>query len=166
MAVFGVRGPAGVSPLDPAKQRTSTRPASSRDGSRVEDRVTLSSAARSSPQIPEKLRSLSMQAHADPKLAEQLAYDYAHTEQSPILDISGLENASGPARYASTGEPVTAESEQRYKQQAESLRSSMSTLYADEKAKGTPAADLLDKLLATLGSQPGDDFKTVIGLGN
>jgi hypothetical protein len=42
----------------------------------------------------------------------------------------------------------------------------MSALYAGEEAKGTPAADLLDKLLATLGARSGDEFKAVIGLGD
>lgn len=159
MSIKGLGGASGVDPAQLRERLGSLRPDS--QASNIKDRVTLSPAARSP--LPEKLRTVSAMGHAEPKVAEQLAYDYAHTEQSPIIDISGLEDGSGPARYAATGEAVTPESERRYKEQAESLRAEMSSLYASEKAKKTPAAELLDKLLGTLASSPAQ-FQNVIGL--
>lgn len=163
MALPGVRGPGSVDRLELRERQASTRPSSAGAASSLEDRVTLSSAAR--PQVPERFRALSSQAHSDPKLAEQLAHDYALTEQSPIIDLSDLEAGRGPAKYAATGEPVTFESEQRYKEMAASLREATASLYSQEKAKGTADADILDKLLSRIGAQP-QEFRNITGWGS
>jgi len=163
MTVSGMRGTGGVDPAARKDRLPSARPASSSGANGIEDRVTLSSAARA-PQIPEKFRGMSGQAHADPKLAEELAYNYAHSEQSPLIDLSDLEAGTGPAKYAATGEPVTAESELRYKEMSASLLTASASLYSKEKANGTADADILDKLLSMLGSQS-DEFRTIIDLG-
>ena len=126
----------------------------------IEDKVTLSSAAREPP-LPERFRSLSESAHADPKLAEQLASGYANTEWHRMLDFTAFDAGTGPVKYSATGEPVTAESEARYGQQAEVLRGKSSELYELEKSKGTPAADIFDKLLSLINSQPAD-FRAAI----
>jgi hypothetical protein len=115
MAVSGVRGGGGIDPLGLREHQPSARPAASGGTSGVEDCVTLSSAARAA-QVPEKFRGVVASAHADPELAQQLAYEYANTDQAPIIDLSDLEAGTGPAKYAATGEPVTPESELRYKQ--------------------------------------------------
>jgi hypothetical protein len=107
---------------------------------------------------------MSVAAHADPEVAQQLADDYAHVVHGPIYDITDLEDGTGPLRYSATGEPGTPESEIRYKQQGESLQTASLALYDDERAKGTGAAEIFDKLIALVDSQS-EDFRTIIDWG-
>jgi len=98
-------------------------------------------------------------AHQDSELADQLAYDYGHTLHTPLYDLSRWDEEGFP-RYSATGEPVTAESEARYRQQGELLRTASLALYNEEIAKGTASADIFDKLLA-LGDRQSEEFRTI-----
>jgi hypothetical protein len=77
-----------------------------------------------------------------------------------MYDLSGLEDGSGPMRYTATGEPVTPESEARYKKMADSFHSATMALYNAETAKGTDAADIFDKLVA-LGDSQSAEYRNV-----
>ena len=65
-------------------------------------------------------------------------------------------------KYAATGEPVTAESEARFKEYAQQLRAASLALYNEERAKGTSSADIFDKLVA-LGDAQSADFRAMMG---
>ena len=163
MQIPDKRGVGSVRPVSIGLPSTKP-PAAAGEGSRcVDDSVSLSSAARERQAAATHPRFgyHSVQAHADPKLAEQLAHDYAHNEQSPIIDLTDLQSGRGPAKYAATGEPVTPESEGRYKRMAESLRSASLALYRAEKVKGTGDADIFDKLIAMVDAQPAE-FRNII----
>ena len=140
--------------LDPEALRppaSSSRTAPSGSTS-LENKARLSEQAGSQQAL---LGSLSAHAHADPRLAEQLAYDYAQNEMHAIISISRVETGGdGIARYSATWEPVSPRSEARFKQQAAELRAASESLYRSEKRKGTAAADIFDKLIALIGSQP------------
>lgn len=161
MAVSGVRGGGGIESVNAGARPPSARPLANSGAKDIEDRVTLSPAARA-PLLPEKFRGMVASAHADPKIAQQLAYSYANSDQAPIIDLSDVEAGTGPAKYAATGEPVTSESELRYKEMTTSLRAATASLYTREKANGTADADILEKLLSTIAAQPAE-FRDITG---
>lgn len=125
------------------------------------DAVTISQAARDrlaaesgkgSDSTLAKL--LSEGAHEDPKRAEELAYERSHGPCAPWLDFSEHINGTGPIRYALTGEPVTEESEAYFNSIASAELQHRIDLYDAEKAKGTPAADILDKIFGYMDTLP------------
>lgn len=97
---------------------------------------------------------LSESAHEDPDKAEELAYERAHSPYAPWLDFSEHVNGTGPIRYAATGEPVTEESEAYFNSVASAELQKRIDLYDAEKAKGTPAADILDKIFEYMDTLP------------
>jgi hypothetical protein len=105
---------------------------------------------------------LSAAAHRDQDLADQLAYNYGHIEVHQLVDLTDQVAGTGPMKYAATGEPVTAESEARFKAYAEDHRSASRALYDEERAKGTSSADTFDKLIALGDAQPAD-FRAMMG---
>lgn len=158
MAISGIRGMAG---MDPAALRSASSSLPAKHGRMsIEDTVTLSAAARQA-QLPERIRSLSVTAHENPALAEQLARDYAYTPLRPVIDMTEHVAGTGPERYAATGEPVTLESQSKYEQAAALFRDKTSSLYELEKSKGTAAADILDKIFSLINAQP-SDFRSMI----
>jgi hypothetical protein len=100
-------------------------------------------------------------AHADAALADQLAHNYSHNPLHQVVDLTDEIAGTGPMKYAATGEPVTPESEARYKKLAENLQTASLALYDQEKAKGTGAAEIFDKLIALVDSQS-EDFRSII----
>lgn len=127
----------------------------------INDPLTLSSAARARAEAADHPRfgALSVAAHQKPDLADMLAYDYGHLLQTPLYDLSRWDE-EGFMRYSATGEPVTPESEARYEQFGERLRTASSNLYDEERAKGTDSADIFDKLIALVDRQPAE-FRTI-----
>jgi hypothetical protein len=116
--------------------------ADTRDPNSLETRVTLSSAARqqqaspSQPRATSKPRDIASEdAHSDPKVAERFAHD---------------------AAFMATGEPYTPEFEAKFKARAAEVREQRIALYESEKAKGTPPADIFDKLQAFFEALPKD----------
>src|SRR5262245_4859125 len=113
LKISGMLGLGALTGITP--QRPSTTPVA--DGPRppIEDALTLSSVARARAQAAAHPRFgvLSVAAHQDSELADQLAYDYGHIAQTPLYDVSHWDEEGFP-RYSATGEPVTAESEARY----------------------------------------------------
>ncbi|MGE5491547.1 MAG: hypothetical protein ACM31P_09725 [Actinomycetota bacterium] len=142
--------------LPVSQRQTVPRPAAS-----SADSVTISQAARdllaaesATPGKATVPNSFSRAAHSDPKLAEKLAYDYSHDSLAPWLDFSDHVNGTGPIRYAATGEPVTEESESYFNSVSSAERQKRVELYDAEKAKGTPAADILDKIFGYIDTLP------------
>jgi hypothetical protein len=135
--------------------------AASNSSKQSADTVTFSSTARERESAAQHAHfgALSVAAHQDPALADQLAYEYAHTEQTPLYDVTDIDK--GIVRYSNTGEIVTPESEARYQQLGKSLQSASLNLYDAEKAKGTDPADIYDELIALGNGQPAD-FRTVV----
>lgn len=154
MKISGTLGFGGLAPV--TAERRSTPPGTARQ--RTVEPVTLSSAARARETAAAHPRfgSLSAAAHQNADLADQLAYDLAHDIRSPLYDVSDREAGTGPLRYSATGEPVTPETEARYKEMAESFHSAAVALYDQERANGTSPADIYDKIIALGDTQPAE----------
>jgi hypothetical protein len=152
----------GAGAVPPAGERSLTQPATELPSTKSGDQLTFSSLAQSRAAAAEHPRfgPLSARAHADSEVADLLAYDYAHQTQTPLYDLSRY-NEEGFMRYSATGEPVTPESEARYKQMGENLHAATLALYNDEMANGTASADIFDKLVALTDKQP-EEFRTII----
>ncbi|MEO6599517.1 MAG: hypothetical protein ABIQ16_06560 [Polyangiaceae bacterium] len=124
------------------------------------DKVTLSPEARERAAAvavtSDAGKVISRAAHADASAAEQLAKDFAFTADQPELDMTDFFAGKGPMKYASTGEPVTAESEAAFGAQEAKARHGRIALYQSEKQKGTPPADIYDKIVAYMDTQPSD----------
>jgi hypothetical protein len=126
--------------------------------------VALSSEARARESAASHPRfgAFSQRAHVDPDFAAEMAYAYSHLDDGPLYDMSAWEGAgTGPTRYSATGEVVTPKSEARYKHLAASHGAASLSLYNAEMAKGTDPADIFDKLIALVDSQP-EDFRSFI----
>ncbi|HZX33416.1 MAG TPA: hypothetical protein VFF03_18850 [Rhodocyclaceae bacterium] len=142
--------------LPAAQRQTLPRPAA-----RSADSVTISQAARdllsaesATPSKAAVPNPFSRAAHSDPKLAEKMAYDYSHGPMAAWLDFSDHINGTGPIRYAASGEPVMEESESYFNSVSSAELQKRSELYDAEKAKGTPAADILDKIFGYVDTLP------------
>jgi hypothetical protein len=96
--------------------------------------------------------------HAEPDIAAQLVYEYAHAAPQAVLDATEYVNGTGPLRFAGTGEPYTAESKARFALLAEDVKTASIDLYNQERAKGTAPADIFDKLIA-LGDAQSEEFR-------
>jgi hypothetical protein len=125
---------------------------------RLEDPITLSSTsrARESAAMHPRFGEFSAAAHRDKDFADQLAYQYGHIEVHQLVDLTDDIAGTGPMKYAATGEPVTAESEARFKQYASDFQAASRALYNEERAKGTSSADIFAKLIALGDAQPAD----------
>lgn len=158
MKVSGSPGLGALTPLGNARQATPVPEPSIRKG---EDSARFSAEARVRAQAAAHPRfgGLSVAAHQNAELADQLAYDYGHTLHTPLIDVSRWDEEGFP-RYSATGEPVTAENWARYQRQGELLQAASLALYDEERAKGTASADIFDKLIALGDLQPAD-FRTL-----
>lgn len=161
MNVSGIRE-TRASLLQPAYQQTSPARKNSAADTRI-DKVSLSPAAltQSVAPPPARLQSLATSARADADLAETLAYRYAHTQMDVGIDATAFMAGTGPLRYAATGETVTPEGTERFNEQSASLQKASAALYETERAKGTAAADILDKLFGLIGTQSPDFLKAI-----
>lgn len=101
-------------------------------------------------------------AKLDPSFAEKFAREYAYDDSleksGPLVDISGY-----PAiRYTYTGEAVTDVNMAEFKTEAGNARLGRIALYQSEKSKGTPDAEILDKLFRYTDTQP-DSYLSKLG---
>jgi hypothetical protein len=155
-----VGGSFGLGALAPVaiERAAAAQPAASPSSKSVEDPITLSSTARAreAAAMHPRFGELSAAAHRDNALADQLAYDYGHIEVHQLVDLTDEIAGTGPMKYAATGEPVTAQSEARFKQYASEFQTASRSLYNEERAKGTSSADIFDKLVALGDAQPAD----------
>jgi hypothetical protein len=159
-----IGGPLGLGALEPVvSERAAAQPAASRSSKSLEDPIALSATARSreAASMHPRFGELSAAAHRDKGLADQLAYDYGHLEVHQLVDLTDEIAGTGPMKYAATGEPVTAESEARFKAYAEEFQAASLALYNEERAKGTSSADIFDKLVA-LGDGQSADFRSMM----
>ncbi|RZI44259.1 hypothetical protein EGT07_02205 [Herbaspirillum sp. HC18] len=103
---------------------------------------------------PNYAKLLSDSVHQDPALAEKLADEMSHGTYAAWLDFSDSIKGTGPVKYAATGQPVTEESESYFNSMGSAVLENKIKIYETEKAKGTPAADIVDKLLGYMDSLP------------
>lgn len=97
---------------------------------------------------------LSQHAHSNPELAEAMAYNLANVPEAPLVNLTGFLNGTGPMRYTSNDAPVTKESEAYFDAIAPGILQGRINLYETEKAKGTPDAEIVDKLIGYMDGQP------------
>ena len=76
------------------------------------------------------------------------------TDNAPLVDISQTDSWGLGVRYTMTGEPVTEESATWYRNETERIREERIALYEDEMSKNTPPAEILDKFILFMDSQP------------
>jgi hypothetical protein len=151
-----ISGTLGLGALAPVTTERPPTPIAA--SSKIADSMTFSSAARSRAEAAAHPRwgALSARAHAEPDVADQVAYELAHHARQELLDITEWMADKGPIRYTATGEPYTAESRARFAGMAENFRAAGVALYEQERAKGTSAADIFDKLVALGDAQPAE----------
>jgi hypothetical protein len=124
------------------------------------DKVTISQAARnlaaaSGANTTSVGQSrLSVEAHTNPALAEKMAHEMAYDSDMPLLNITDFLNGTGPTRYSISDQPVTEESQTFFNQESARVTSERIALFEAEKAKGTPPAEIIDKMVAYMDAQP------------
>ena len=150
-----VSGSLGLGTLTSVEADRSQAPIAARPSSTIADPITFSSAARSRAEAAAHPRwgPLSAKLHAEPDIADQLVYDYAHTAPQAVLHATEFLNGTGPLRFAGTGEAYTPESKARFALLAEDVKTASIDLYDQERAKGTAPADIFDKLIALYDAQ-------------
>lgn len=133
----------------------------------AESAATVTDTASISPAAKELYQSsfagISAEAHKDPAFAKDIAYGQAHSLDQPWVNIAhgrtvvdGVPFPMGKEYYSVTGEEVTAESQAKYDKISERLLGEKLALYDAEKEKGTPEADIVDKIIALMDQQPQD----------
>ncbi len=140
-----------------SSQSTALRQDAPSSAATIADTITISDAARTlaaSSSPAEEAPSLRYRrimladAKADPDLAKKAAREYAndrsHELHGPLVDIRDYPTI----RFSATGEVVTEESLAAFKTEAAKAREGRMALYQAEKAKGTPDAEILEKLFA------------------
>ena len=101
------------------------------------------------------LGSLSAKAHGDSAFAKYMLKSFVFcTDNAPLVDISQTDSWGLGVRYTMTGEPVTEESATWYRNETERIREERIALYEDEMSKNTPPAEILDKFIHFMDSQP------------
>ncbi|RYG17138.1 MAG: hypothetical protein EOO07_11745 [Chitinophagaceae bacterium] len=101
-------------------------------------------------------------ARSDEKLANELLDAFTNGLDHPTLDISHYDPTTGMgAVYASTGLPVTTESEALFNNQATKLKAEKNALIQSEREKGTPTPEVLEKIF-DLVDQQSKDYKAKI----
>lgn len=97
-------------------------------------------------------------AKADPEFAAKTTYEFAQDNSyalhGPMVDIT-----QDPIRYSATGEVVTEKGVAEFKAQASKARDELIALYQSEKGKGTPDAQILEKLFSARDTQPDSYLK-------
>lgn len=114
---------------------------------------TSPSAAERTPRYREmSLRNARNDAAFAEKTARDYAYDMSYETYGPLADIGSYPGA--PQHFSNTGEWVTDRNLAEFKNQAAKATAGRIALYQTEKAKGTPDADILDKLYGFTDTQP------------
>ena len=92
------------------------------------------------------------------KFTHDFAYDDSYQTTGPLVDISNLPTL----RYTYTGEVVTDKNLADFKAEAATARTGRIALYESEKAKGTPDAEILEKLFRYTDAQS-DGYLNIAG---
>jgi hypothetical protein len=99
------------------------------------------------------------------KMALDYAYDTSYETSGPLVDIGSHPGA--PQYYSNTGELLTDSNLAEFKNLAAKATAGRIALYQTEKTKGTPDADILDKLYGFTDTQPASYLsKAGWGTGN
>jgi len=151
-------GALGLETLTPTTTDRRATPTADISNRRIEDPSTFSAIARARAEAAAHPRfgQLSVAAHSNADLADQLAFDYGRIEVHPMVDLTDEIAGTGPMKYTATGEPVTAESEARFNEYARNFQAASRALYNAERGKGTNSADIFDKLIALGDAQPAE----------
>jgi hypothetical protein len=153
-------------------RESSSSTATSSASSTTADKVTISAAGKDAAAKFASTSSTQAAAHpfleyrdqtlrdakADPEFAAKTAYEFAQDDSfvlhGPMVDIT-----QEPMRYSATGEVVTEKGVAEFKAQASKARDELITLYQSEKGKGTPDAQILEKLFSARDAQPDSYLK-------
>ena len=122
------------------------------------DKVTLSESALAlAAQANNKFansRALQL-ANRDEQTAKEMLDGYARGLNHTLQDISNLDMATGSgATYTVIGQPVTEESEALFTRQNAALLNRNEQMIKQEREKGTPAAQILEKVMQAIDQQP------------
>ena len=124
--------------------------------------IQNSDAAPSTGQLQRWRQILVDNVRADPeearKVADQMAHDQSFELHGPAVNITNYPNLT----YSATGEPVTPENLAVFKREAAQVTAGRVALYDQEKAKGTPDAALVEKMLAYTDQQS-DNYLSKLG---
>ena len=153
----------GASKLNATGKSTSTDVLGTQGASSSTTQVSISEAARklanqqsSTTQgrtpIQEKLLN---SAASDPASAEKLAYEIANTPSTIFYDLRGV-GGGDPVTKLSSGRVIDDAFKEKFASEASVIDAQRKALYDSEKAKGTPADQILAKLFDFTNSQSKD----------
>jgi hypothetical protein len=91
-------------------------------------------------------------------MASIYAHDNSYETTGPLVDIS----AYPTMKYTYTGEVVTDQNLSEFKAEAAKVTEGRMAIYQNEKARGTPDAQILKKIFSYIDSQP-NDYLSKIG---
>ena len=103
----------------------------------------------------ERQKDYSFGLHLDPERAAEMAKYIAYKSgMSPYIDARGnMPGGDGVLRYMD-GTPITRAGDAYFNIEATRFRAEQIQLYESELAKGTPPADIYDKLISAREQQP------------
>lgn len=177
--VFAYQGSGKVSlqlPHGTAANLTSVKSITGGASQNSTDRVTISSAAmekaakeengatQSRTAIQEKLLK---SAQSDPQSAEKLASDMANTSSTIFYDISDqlASGRAGPVNKLSSGRIIDDAFKEKFSNESSVIDAQRKAIYDSEKAKGTPAAEILSKMFDFTNSQSRDYLEATCWIG-
>ncbi len=154
----------GLSKIGASSEKsTSTETLGVRGASSTTTKVSISDAARklaSQEMTPTQGRTaiqekLLKSAASDPQGAEKLAYDMANTPSAIFFDLRGVGGGDSVTKLSS-GRIIDDAFKENFASEASVIDAQRKALYNSEKAKGTPADQILAKLFDFTNSQSKD----------
>lgn len=170
MGLYGYQGvvKSGGSQLSGVTARTASDGQSARSAaSGSTEQVTISDAAKalanSDGRVGQERTALQQRllasASADPQAAEKMAHDFANVPSQIAFDISDqlASGTSGPVnKLALSGRIIDDAFKENFSKEAAVIDSQMKAIYETEKAKGTPASEILAKMIDFTNAQSRD----------
>ncbi len=96
-----------------------------------------------------------LNAASDPQTAEKLAYDMAYTKSNILYDLRGV-GGGDPVTKMASGRTIDDAFKANFASDASTIDAQRRALYDSEKAKGTPADQILSKLFDFTNAQSKD----------
>ena len=96
-----ISGSLGIGSLTPVTTESAAQLVSESPTQKLDDSITVSSTARLRAEAASHPRwgALSARLHAEPDIADQVAYEFSHNVHQPLVNITEMMNGTGPVRY-------------------------------------------------------------------
>lgn len=175
MGISSITGQPGVAPsfhISNTKNKdsgdsflTALKNSNSSTSTKPDVEVTLSQDAMrlSAGQLPGWVQEQADKFRSDPdqdqamRAVEQLSTTQGGALLSYAPDSDGIHGVY----YAATGKPVTPENKARFESISQSIATETTNIFYSERAKGTSAADIFEKINQFMSSQPNDYLQSI-----